>query len=79
MSDYNGWTNWETWNLFNWMTNTEGAPVIDAEESVEQAADQLRDQHMDRLDDMPHGFERDALTRTYEAVNWQEIVEGLTE
>jgi hypothetical protein len=23
MSDYNGWTNWETWNLYTWLSNDE--------------------------------------------------------
>lgn len=24
MDEYNGWTNWETWNTHLWMTNEEG-------------------------------------------------------
>lgn len=78
MSTVNGWTNWETWNLFNWIANTE-APRPETEGDVEQVAAMLREQYLDGIDDMPQGFERDALTRTYEAVNWQELAEALTE
>lgn len=23
MKEYNGWTNWETWNLYNWVSSNE--------------------------------------------------------
>ena len=79
MSECNGFTNWETWNLRNWILNTENHLVIPADADTTAWADDLREQHLDRVDDMPHGFERDALTQTYEAVNWPELVESLKE
>jgi len=74
MSDYNGFTNWETWNLRNWMIN-EYPPVQPEGDTAQEMADNLREQHLDSVGDMPHGFERDALTATYEAVNWLELAE----
>jgi hypothetical protein len=78
MSDYNGFTNWETWNLRNWMIN-EYPPAQPEGDTAQEIADNLREQHLDRVGDMPDGFERDALTATYEAVNWLELAETFTD
>jgi len=78
MSDYNGFTNWETWNLRNWLANESPFHLPPGMGSAE-LADSLKEQHLNRVADMPQGFERDALTATYEAINWFELAETFTD
>jgi len=75
MSDeYNGWTNWHTWNAYNWLTSDElvyirarrivkgpGKPIVRLRH--------LLVNHTEALDD-------GVKTRK---VNWQEVIDALHE
>ena len=83
MSNYNGWTNWETWNLNNWIQNDEityhkwrdTARLLEPQ----QLAYALQEDFDSYLDDMPNGWHRDALGQALSRVNWLEIAESLKE
>ena len=78
MSDYNGFTNWETWNLRNWMKKRLPTSATRRRYRPGDGRQPSR-AALDSVGDMPHGFERDALTATYEAVNWLELAETFTD
>lgn len=74
---YNGYKNWETWNLVLWLQNEEGsyhaarAMVADAGDG---APDALREMIADAnpLADAPSWY-GDVLLAAIEAVDWQEV------
>jgi len=73
VTDYNGWTNWATWNVFVWLTN---------DEQVYRIARAFA-----RCGNIPdlkwlavhetHAVDLDGVC--VPEVNWAEIVEGLKE
>ena len=83
MSNYNGWTNWETWNLNNWINNDEDSYKFwrgQAEEMDAQTlADALQQAHDEPLDDMANGWHRDVIGQALSRVNWLEVAESLKE
>ena len=83
MSNYNGWTNWETWNLNNWIQNDEGTYNFWREQAEEMdaqtLADALQQAHAEPLDDMPNGWHRDVIGQALSRVNWLEVAESLKE
>ncbi len=66
---YNGWTNYETWNVALWMDNDQGSYL--------QARDDARDclQDADNNKDAAKSALSDLLKEQYESA-WQEIVEA---
>jgi len=73
---YNGWTNWETWTVNMYL---DGA--IEAEEL---SGDAYADGEMLRafveecfIADTPEGLANEFVTSGMQAVNWQEIAEGM--
>ena len=84
MSDgYNGWTNWETWNLSNWVQSDEDSYNFwreqAAELDVQTLADALQEDFDSYLDDMSAGWHKDALGQALSRVNWEEVAESLKE
>jgi len=69
---YNGWTNWETWNVNLWM----GDMLNDMQEDgLEITADYVKDwvqEELDRLDP-ENGMLKDLLQGAIEAVDFHEI------
>jgi len=83
MSNYNGWQNWDTWNLHLWLTNDESTQraceAFCSARSIEDAAAGLRamvEADLEALD-MPSGFFRDALAASIGEVDWCELAAAL--
>lgn len=77
MSDerYNGWTNWETWKLYDWATND--CKELAAEHGAEHLALILKRNHEMMLEEIPKGWHRDVLSRAILKANWLELAEEL--
>lgn len=76
---YNGWTNYETWCVHLWLTNDE-ATDTDARGAARGGDQQLRGYVEDLIGlDTAHGLATDLIGSALDDVNWQEIVNGLTE
>ena len=77
---YNGWTNYETWNVALWLGNDEGLyrAYRNALERERFTADSLAALVMDEL--LPDGTPDFQGKRSdYLVVNWQEIADNLNE
>ena len=89
MSDgYNGWTNYETWNVALWLDNEQGSYgywTEAAEQAVNNAdgdkddaaialAGMLESEHKDAMPEVTGVF-ADLLGAALDAVNWREIAE----
>ena len=77
---YNGWTNYETWNVHLWLTNEPEsyAAAQDAARTI-RPGPELRDL-VETLYDLPQsGLAADLIGNALGDVNWAEIVAALTE
>ena len=92
MSDttYNGWTNYETWNVKLWLDNeqstyydvtrhasdvyTEAMDMEEAPDAYDLAA-WLKDYVTDMAPELPASMFSDLLNAALSEVNWQEIAE----
>ena len=70
MEKYNGWTNWETWNVNLWIMNDEGLYSAMHQHSQPWTAESARDFMLDIL---PDGTPDMSGVKDYCAVNWEEI------
>ena len=90
MSDYNGWTNYETWNVALWLGNEPGTyedvRVITrrtinkyGKECEYHLADELKGYVEDMMPDLGASMAADLLGAALSEVNWQEIAESYIE
>lgn len=88
--EYNGWTNYETWNVALWLDNEQGSSdywngVADEllhyrhrntpEEATSQLAEQLKNELEESAPDLGASCFADLLNAALNEVNWYEIAE----
>jgi len=77
---YNGWTNYETWATFSWLTaDPETCQALDAIVQAPRAGRGIRAEEVKELvhaayDFPTTGLLADLLTAALDRVNWEEIV-----
>ena len=67
--DYNGWTNWDTWNTNNWLTNDEG--------TYKQAMKAKNERQLKSFFEEMFGKGHDDID--IRKVNWKEVYDGINE
>ena len=77
---YNGYKNYETWNVALWMDNEQGSQsywVEQAEnaESIHALADMMKDEHEELMPEVT-GVYSDLLQAALDSVDWYEIAEN---
>ena len=69
LCEYNGWTNWDTWNAYNWLTESEGpynmARRTTGPAELKQLFTELFQPTVDDID--------------VDEVNWDEVYESFNE
>jgi len=79
---YNGWTNWETWSLFNWMTNDRYIQEYwldvarECGEDTAFLANVLCEKYAEAMPEVS-GMWMDLLTSSFQEIYWFEIAESL--
>lgn len=66
--NYNGWTNWDTWNAYNWLTESEGIYNSAKRTTGPTELRELFGEYISGQD----GIDLDE-------VNWDEVYEGLSD
>lgn len=91
-TEYNGWTNWETWNCKLWLDNDQSVyytvrdivyegvrHCYSAYDLGENIHDIVLDLYEDRDAEKPWGFFTDVIYAAMRDVNWTEIAEHMIE
>ena len=81
---YNGWTNWETWDAYLWMTNDEGGynwfeSVAKKAADVDEAADAIKEGLLDQAPLDNANLWTDFLSHEIDKINFEEIAAALRE
>jgi len=76
---YNGWENWETWNVNLWLNNDEGSYKRSKECKTPKALQEMVEGWAEEMGLFDKGMFTDLLTTELNKVNWQEIFNGLHE
>jgi len=66
--EYNGWTNWDTWNSYNWLTESEGVYKSAQRTSGPIELRELFGEYIASHDEID-----------LDEVNWDEVYECLSE
>ena len=88
--EYNGWTNYETWNFNLWITNEEedykySLELASDSEDVHKLSKKLKEWACFMADDVltsheyTHGFIKDMVNSSIKEVNFYEVAEHLWE
>ena len=72
MTEYNGWTNWQTWQVPLWIDNDEYMYKVRARET-DWTAGRVEEFTRDMLPEGTPDMESDT---DYNGVNWQEIADA---
>lgn len=83
MNEYNGWTNYATWNVNLWLTNDEGSYNYWMERArdseVNELAIALEGEHKEAMPELDSSTYSDLLQHVLGSVNWREIAKSLIE
>lgn len=84
MSDYQGWTNYETWNVKLWLDNEQGSygdmvSMARAAKGEYDLAADLKSYVEDMAPDLGASMFADLLGAALQSVNWQEIAAAYLE
>jgi hypothetical protein len=81
MSDFNGYANWETWNMVNWINSTEETYRYWSERAGEMSKEELAEElHLAMyppVDEMECGWHKDVVTMALARVDWEEVTESI--
>lgn len=73
---YNGWANYETWAVFNWITNS--GKECDIPDDANKAADAIRAKIEEGAPEIP-GVYADLLGHAIKEIDFKEIANALLE
>jgi len=76
---YNGWTNWETWNINLWLTDDEGSYELVKACKTPGAIKDIVENWADEQGLLNKGLFTDLINMGLRQVNWVEIFDGLHE
>lgn len=81
MSDYNGFSNWETWNTRNWYANDPGseAAAIEAAATGAHMFHEMVQRDFWPDGETPTGLAADILLMALHKIDWDELVDAFTE
>lgn len=84
MTEYNGWTNWETWCVNLWLDNEYGYAGLEetiAGDTNRYAAGDMLKEYAEQIvygdDDAPASLATDLVNGSLSEVNWEEIADSV--
>lgn len=87
MSEYNGWTNYETWLVNLWIDNDQdeqeywlerATSLLDTNYPLMHLADELANSHKEKATDIAsNSVFSDLLQSSLQVVNWREIAQSM--